>query len=176
MTQISKEYATALFQLAQECGSEEAYRQALVQIDAVFDENPAYSDLLSSPGIPKSERCESIKTVFGTEVPEQILSFLMLLCEQEQIHAFHAICEDFSVLTDNRAEILRAEVYSAVPLTEEEKVLLGQKLEAKSGKSVTMHFEVDPGLLGGIKVVFDDRVIDGTLKRRLYEMKEVMNR
>ena len=61
---MSKEYGTALFSLALECGREQAYAEALDQVEAAFSENPAYFDFLSAPNIPMSERLAAIGQSF----------------------------------------------------------------------------------------------------------------
>ena len=72
-----------------------------------------------------------------------------------------------------RHRVVRARVTSAVPLTEGEKNALRLKLE-KDGGTVTLDCVVDPEIMGGVIVETEDRVIDGSLRHRLREMKDVM--
>ena len=65
---------------------------------------------------------------------------------------------------------------SAVALTEGEKTTLIEKLSRKFGRTIHLECAVDPSLLGGLVVNVDGKVIDGSLKHRLQEIKEVMNR
>ena len=62
-----------------------------------------------------------------------------------------------------------------MPLKEAETVALRAKLEKKLSKTVIMQFRVDPELIGGIRVEVDGRVIDGSIRNKLDEIKEVMN-
>jgi F-type H+-transporting ATPase subunit delta len=66
-------------------------------------------------------------------------------------------------------------VTSAVPLTEAEQEALRTKLEKRFGRKMLLKCEVDPSLLGGIRVETEGRVLDGSLRARLQEMKEVMD-
>ena len=66
-------------------------------------------------------------------------------------------------------------VTSAVPLKEAEAVALRAKLEKKLARKVTLQFRVNPELIGGIRVEADGRVIDGIIRNKLDEIKEVMN-
>ena len=79
MTEMSKEYGTALFALAKECDKTDEYKTALDTLLSVFSDNPEYTDFLASPSIPKSERNEAIEQAFSAYVPEHIVSFLQLL-------------------------------------------------------------------------------------------------
>ena len=76
MTQMSKEYATALFQLAAENHTESQILEALKTVSGVLKENPDYVDFLSSPGISKNERLDSVKAAFEGRIPEYVLSFV----------------------------------------------------------------------------------------------------
>jgi len=68
-----------------------------------------------------------------------------------------------------------AKVTSALELKEADAVALRQKLEQKFGRKVIMNFQVDPRLIGGIRVEIDGRVIDGSLRNKLDQIKDVMN-
>lgn len=66
-------------------------------------------------------------------------------------------------------------VTSAAELTEIQKSDLKNKLEKLSGNSVDMEFSVDTKLIGGIVVKMDDKLFDGSLKKRLQEIKEAID-
>ena len=72
--------------------------------------------------------------------------------------------------------IVAATITSVVPLTDDEKQRLVEKLEKTSGKKVAAKWEIDESILGGIVVEMDDKILDGSLKRRLHEVKEVMDK
>ncbi len=176
MTEIAKEYAEALFLLACEEGEEKEIMTALEETDTLFRETPELWELFSSPGIPQKERQEAIVTIFGDRLPTRVLSFLQLLCEKGRIRAFQSCVEEYRSLLRIRESVIRAKVVSAVPLTEDEKRELTRKLEKKSGKTVTLDCSTDPSLLGGVIVEMEGTVMDGSLRHRLREVKEVMNR
>ena len=67
-----------------------------------------------------------------------------------------------------------ATVTAAAGLTDEEKERLRRALERRSGHSVQLECRVDASLLGGVVVEMDGRVLDGSLRHRLHEIKEVM--
>lgn len=176
MTEVSKEYAAALFALACETGKEQAVMAALDTVLASLSENPEYMDFLASPAIPMSERLASVEAVFGASVPEYVSSFLGLLCEKGRIRSFADCVGEYRRLLHIRTSVTTAKVVSAVPLSAEELSALTEKLEKISGNTVIPECSVDPSLLGGVIVEMNGTVIDGSLRRRLREVKEVMNR
>ncbi len=175
MTEIAKEYAEALFLLACEEREEKEIMTALEDTAALFEETPQLVELFSSPAVSLKERQEAITEIFEDRLPTHALSFLRLLCEKGRIHAFVSCVEEYRRLLRIQESVISAKVVSAVPLTEEEKLALTRNLEKKSGKTVTLDCSTDPSLLGGVIVEMDGVVMDGSLRHRLREVKDVMN-
>ncbi len=174
MTQIAKEYAEALFSLATETQSEQAVGEALALVARCFADEPDYTVLLSSPRLSRQEREALLVRAFGAAVPETVLSFVCLLCRAGHIDRLQECAAEYDSLYRLRSRTVRADIISAVPLTEAEKTALLEKLQKKSGCTVTAAYTVDPALLGGLVVRMGDTLIDGSLKQQLKEMKEVI--
>ena len=175
MTEIAKEYGTALFMLACEENEKKSYEEALEVIRSTFLEYPQYEELLSSPSIPLKERLSVIEQTFSDTVPEHVLSYLELLCEKGRMPCFMDSVDEYKALLDASEHISNAKITSAVELTAAEKQKLINKLELMEKGKVCAEFFVDTTLLGGLIVEVDGRIIDGSLRHRLHEVKEVMN-
>jgi len=170
MTQIEKEYAAALFMLAAENGCEKEISGSLAQVSEIFSANPEYTEILSSPAVPGKERIYALEQALGSAVPEYVLSFLSLLCERRRIGSFEGCREEYDKLLRESEKRSTAYVTSAAELTD-----LKNKFEKLSGNSVDMEFSVDTKLIGGIVVKMDDKLFDGSLKKRLQEIKEAID-
>ncbi len=175
MTETAKEYAAALFLLARESGLETAFADALTAAKAQLDENPAYIDMLASPVIPKSERMNALKAAFADILPDEVLVFIQLLCQNGHIRSFHACYDAYMEAYRDMQKISVAHITSAAPLSETERESLVQTLCAQSGHTVRAEYTVNPALIGGITVEIDGKVLDGSLKNRLRELKEVIS-
>ena len=174
MNEISREYASALFALARENSAEEEYARGLAAISAALREAPEYVEFLSSHAIPKEERISALFAVFSGRVPMHVLSFLSLLCEKGRVREFPECVEAYEAYLREWKQTSVACVTSAVALTEEEKKKLLTKLESICGHAVTAEYRIDESLMGGISVAVDGKVIDGSLRHRLQEVKEVI--
>ncbi|MBQ8752628.1 MAG: ATP synthase F1 subunit delta [Clostridia bacterium] len=175
MAQIDKEYAEALFTLAQEEGLEKETAEALSLIGALLEEYPAYRELLASPAMHRKERTGLLTEAFAGHVPESVFSFTCLLCERGHIRRFADCAGEYTALYRAAQELSVAEVTSAVALTETQKAALTAKLEKQCGHRVAVTYTEDPSLLGGVVVGMDGKVWDGSLIHRLRDMKEVMD-
>lgn len=176
MAQISNEYAEALFALALEAGQVREYSEALDIVLNLMNENPEYLDFLASPDIPRQERVDAVENVFGGSIPETVVSFLCLLCDRGRIHTLKDCISDYKKLSDAADGVSTAEVISAVELAENEKAALKSKLEALCGHKIELDCSVDESLIGGVKVTVDGKVIDGSVKQKLHELKGAMYR
>ena len=176
MTQTNKEYATALFSLATENNAVEEYEKALLEVSDIFKENPDYIKFLESPAIPLSERISLIDKTFGSAYTENLVSFIKVLCENGHIAGICNCVEAFCDLVRIYKNRTIATVYYVEPLTSKQKTALIEKLQKISGKTIEPEFIKDEGLIGGIKIQIDDKIIDGSIKNRLNKTKGVISK
>lgn len=176
MKNLSKEFALALFMLAKEEDREHEYFDALKLISDVIQENPAYMDFLSSPRIKREERGASLKEAFAEYVPAHVISFLQLLGDEGQADNLLDCISEFRLLMLQDSKISEAVITSAVELTDSEKEKLKDKLTEMSGHPVEMEYQIDETILGGMIVRIDGNIIDGSLRSRLKEMKDVIGK
>lgn len=170
-----KEYAVAMFALGVEsdiCGE---LNEGLALMHEVFEQTPEMYAYLDSPGIPLSERLGTIHAAFDESVPEYAVSMLCLICEHGDIEVFPDIASEYEKLYKASLQVSRAYITSAVELTEDEKERLRKQLAKKANRKIEMYFEINPKLLGGLIVEMDGTIIDGSLRRRLKNLKEVMD-
>ncbi len=176
MTETSKEYAEALFALALEEGITEEISESLKVVLSQFRANPMYVDFLASPNIPVRDRVNAVEEAFGDSVHEYVVSFLKLLCSKDSIRCVYKAIYDYDELFRESNGVAKARVISAVPLKSDEKERLKAKLESICGKKVEMECIHSSSVLGGIVVYVDGRVLDGSLRRRLHDLKEVIEK
>lgn len=174
MKQTSKAYAQALFSIAMEQNKVAEFAENLEIIEKILTENPDYLDYLQTPALPLSERLCAISDAFSKEMPEEIVSYLKLLCENGHIFALKNSITEFYKLEMAVSNTVTVTVSSNIPLTEEQKEKLIHKLEAKYRKQMNPIYKLDTSLLGGIRIEMEDQVIDGSVAKRLQSLKEVI--
>lgn len=174
MTEISKEYAAAVFELAKEMSVEKDFLAALSLVESELAAEPEYSLLLSSPNIPILERQRLIEQAFADKIPEYVLSFIELLCENGHIQLFSDCVNEYEKMYKALSSVSSARIVSAIELSDKEKTALIGKLEKLTGNTVAAEYEINESIIGGVIVYIDDRVIDGSIRHRLQEVKEVI--
>lgn len=176
MIATGNNYAEALFMLATEENSLEEFSESLESVSNAFSQNPDYIRFLQSPNIPKNERISALGEAFGGRINAHILSFLQLLCEHGKMADFTECRDQFEKLKKWAQNTATATVHSAVELSDSQKSALKEALEKQSGKSVVLQTQVDKSLLGGLVVEMDGKLLDGSIKRNLADIKEVISR
>ena len=175
MTTTSREYAGALFELAVQEGNIQETSEGLETVVSALLQMPEYRALLASPAISKKERLAALDETFRGKIPDILLAILRMMVSRGHISALTGMARDYDELARGYQGESMAIVTSAVPLKEAETVALRAKLEKKLGRKVTLQCREDPELIGGIRVEVDGCVIDGSIRNKLDEIKEVMN-
>ena len=171
MTETARMYGGSLYELAAEEGLDE---RVLAELDAavgLLRQNPDYLRLLSTPSIPKHERCALLDEAFRGQVHPYVLNFLKLLCENGTLRELSGCARAYRVRYNEAHGILEAAAVCAVPLTEAQIRQLHQKLEAVTGKSISLSTRVDPSVLGGIRLELEGTQLDGTVQSRLASLR-----
>ena len=167
MTQVAVTYAQALYDLAKDEGLGKSILEELTVLKDVFAETPQYSKLLSAPDIPKQERCAVLDEAFRGNVDPYVLNFMKILTEKGYIRQFPDCCDAYRSFYNTDNGILVVKALSAVGLSEAQKRKLTEKLTATTGKQIDLQCGVDPAMLGGLRLNYDGRQVDGTVKTRL---------
>ena len=175
MIQTEREYAEALFTLAVEENAVEEFLDSLVTLKQLFDENPDYIEFLNSPAIPLGERTASIDEAFDGKMPQYVVSFIKVLCENGKMRTILLCINEFETLARAFSNRAIATVYSAVELSDEQKDAVCKKLETLTNKRIDPIYIIDESLIGGMKIEVDGKTFDGSIKHRLGEIKDVMN-
>lgn len=176
MTQTDREYAEALFMLATEDSDPQKYLDELTEVRNLTQENPDYIEFLASPAIPLQERLTAIDQAFEGRLSEYTVSFLKLLCENGRIRDLYGCIDEYERLTRELSNRAVANVVSAIALSDEQKKKICQKLETLTGKGIDATYTVDESLIGGMKIEIEGKTYDGSIKRRLSDVKDVIIR
>jgi len=167
MTERARIYGGSLYDLAAEENLTETIKDQLLAIKAIFRENPEYTRLLAEPAIKKAERLGLIDKAFGESCEKYLINFIKLLCERNLLGEFEGCCDTFVKRFNADHNIAEAVVTTAVRLDDAQLKALKAKLEARSGKSVSLTQKLDPKVLAGIKVELEGVQLDGTVSGRL---------
>ncbi len=169
---VSKVYGDALFEAAIESGQVDTLLEETSALIPIFKENSQLEGLLNNPQILKRERLTILEEIFSKQVSKELMSFLTIIVDKDRQKEMIPILEYFVQRIKEYKKIGVALVSSAVELKPQQKSDLEKKLlETTSYVVFEMEYLIDPTLVGGLVIRIGDRVIDSSVKTRLYNLK-----
>lgn len=174
MTQIGVNYGTALYELAEGENLTAAILEQLQVLDESFHSAPEFLRLLATPNLSKEERCRIVDESFRKKVHPYVLNFLKILTEKGYPRYFSDCRTAYEDRYNQDNGILPVQAVTAVPLTGEQRRKLTGKLEAITGKTVKLENRTDPACLGGVRLQYDGKQVDGTVKNRLDTIGDIL--
>ncbi len=162
----TKEYAKALFLLAEERGAMQAILSDLDTVCEAVKDAPDYISLLDSPALSGEEKDALIDEAFAS-VDGDLRSFLKILCKKHALYTLPRSADVYRALCDEAMGIIRAEAITAVALSDAQRARLTERLEAQTQKKVILENTVDASVLGGVKLRFMGKQLDASLRSRL---------
>ena len=174
MTQVGNVYGEALYDLARSEALEDQILSQITVLDESFRQEPQFLRLLAAPSLSKEERCAVLDRSFREKVHPYVLNFLKLLTQKGYSRHFHDCCEAYRQHYNLDHGILPVTAVSAMALSQSQKDKLTAKLEALTGKSIQLINRVDPECLGGIRLDYDGKRVDGTVAHRLESVRSML--
>ena len=166
---IARPYAEAAFRLAREQNALPAWSDALVLINAVVAD-AQIAVLIDDPNVGIAQLEGVIIGAIGKHLSGEARNFVQMLVQNRRLGLIVQICDMFEALRREQEGVMEATVVSALPLTDGQLQPLVASLEKKYGRKITAKVELDPQLIGGLKIMVGDKVIDATVRGRLDAM------
>ena len=165
---IARPYAQALFEAS---GVDIAGATSWLDKLAAVAANPQFQQFAENPGVTSTQVFDVISSVAGAVLPVEAKNFLQTVIENGRIGALPEIASQFRVLKNTRRGSSDAIVYSAFPLEGDDLAELVAVLEKRFGRQLDVKVELEQALIGGVRVVVGDEVLDTSVKARLEQMK-----
>lgn len=169
---IKRRYAKSLFDLAVERGDIDGFDHDAEVILDLFGRIDDFVLLITNPIIPSIEKCALVEKVFKGEIKDDFIAFFDLTFRKGRSSEICGILEEFRSMVREFRRITRAEIIAAVEMTQTQVDGIKSKLSAKLGKTVEADVTVDPSVIGGVRIMVDGVVIDGTIRRQIDTMKK----
>ncbi len=168
---IARPYADALFKAQ---GSDLATTAVWLDRLAAVAENAQLLQFADSPKVDVAQVFDVMADVASKDnglLPEAARNFLRIVIENGRLSALPEIASQFRSLKNAAGGTTDAVVFSAFPMDEQALSEVAAALEQRFGRKLDVKVELDPSLIGGIRAVVGDEVLDTSVKARLEQMK-----
>lgn len=172
MKSATRQYATALADIATAQRVADAVTQQLTGFGALYAESGELRNFLSSPAVKREAKHRVIEKLLSRVGGSKVVrNFLFVVIDHQRTHLLPEIIAAVQEEIKQREGITEAQVSSAVELSKAQKAEMEFTLEQLTGKRVEAKFSLEPSLLGGAVVRLGDTVYDGSLRSRLDNLR-----
>lgn len=171
---ISRNYAEALFAAGERTGDTERFAGLLEAVAGAIEVDDRIRVALDSPRVPKGVKQRMLQQALARRAPEPFIRFLGAVVRRGRQGILAGISREYHALLDQKLNRVHAGVVMA---RKPDKKLLNEitrRLSAAVGKEVVPHLREDPRILGGMIVRIGDRVMDGSMRRKMVQLRQRM--
>lgn len=170
MNDIVKEYGAGLYELAAEEGIEADMLAELRALTPLFSRE--YVRLLIDPATPKAERVALVSDALGGRASEYVVNFVKLMTERGLATEITDCFAEYERLYYQTSGIVRVTAESPLELTDAQKARLSEKLASHLGSPVEVTYAVNRSLIGGMRLSYDNKLIDDSVSYKLKMLAE----
>lgn len=166
---IVRPYAVAAFKLAKEKNTLTHWSEMLGFAAAVAAD-PDMQAYIEDPEVTGAELEKVFLDIVGSKLDEAGKNMIRLLVEYDRLGLLPEVATAFEELKAQDEGVLEAEITTAAKPSDAEVKALVKRLESKFGKKIEANVKVDPEIIGGVKIIVGDTVIDASVRGQLQEL------
>ena len=169
-----KRYAQALFAIAVETGSQEAWLDELRLAREALDD-PTVAMYLGTPRVLTDAKLDIVAQLLEGREP-MVANLVGLLVSRQGTGLLGAVMDEYSELLNQSLGRARATVTTATPLSDEQRARLRESLGVMLDREIVVEANEDPEIIGGVVVRVGDQIIDGSVRTRLVALRQRLER
>jgi len=173
-TSVAANYAATLLELGAREGLQESYGDWLAELATLYREEPDVRRFIETPRISLADKRRVVRGALESRCDPTFLRFLLVTLEKRRLGLLPEISLAFEGLLDRKLDRVRASVTLAIEPDEELRRLIGTALTRLLGSEVILTLRKDEKILGGLVARVEDRVMDGSLRRRFRDLRRSM--
>lgn len=168
-------YATALYELAHDSGALDEVAGDLARLGALIGDSRDLRHLIASPLIPRAAQAKAMAAIVAqAKLGTLARRFVGVIAGNRRLAGLPAFIAAFEALLAQRRGELAAEVTSAVPLSQSQINAISASIPGATGRKVRLVLNVDPKLIGGLRVKIGSRLVDASIAAKLSRLQLAM--
>ena len=170
MKELAQNYASALLSIAIDDNKVIDYQKEVKELRKIIRDNEDFVLLLDSRFLSIEERMNNAEKILKGFSPD-VVNFIKIIIKHNRVSYLEDILEAFNSLCNENQDIVEGLIYSAFPLDESTLLKVKKKISQIENHEVDLIPRIDPSLIGGVKVVINSHVYDGSIKNQLEKMQ-----
>ncbi len=170
-SRVAARYATSLFDLASEQNILDNVMDDAQGFISVCLENHDFDLMLKSPIIHSDTKMDVMNKIFEKGFQKTTMAFIKIVLKKNRSFVLRLIFQQFSELYRAHKGIVQATMYTAMPVGDNIKAQIGTFLKNQTQKTVELESSVDPDLLGGFVLRYEDKLLDASVSTQLKTLR-----
>ena len=172
---ISKTYGDALLEIAKEEKKVDLLLEEVTAVMEILKDNPEFSKLMNNPRISVDEKQTVMSNVFEGRISKELMGFFSMIVNKGRYDHIDEILTYFQDEVKKIKGIGVAYVTTPIELSDTQKKSVEKRLLDTAGfKQMEMHYDIDPTLVGGLRIRIGDRVVDSSIHTKILKMQQDM--
>ncbi len=172
---VAKRYAVALFDAAVKQDVTEQVHDDMTSFVDLLIQNRDFTGFLKSPEILKEAKKQLVVDVLSDRSAGLFVKFILLLIDKKRLKHILEIADAYRQLFEQLQGILEAKVVTAIPLDADLEQRTVEMLELETGKTIRLSKTVDAEIVGGMIIIIEDEIIDGSIRHQLDKIKKSLS-
>lgn len=168
---IARNYSEALFDLGERLGATDRFADLMAGLAAAIAADRRIRVALESPRVPRHAKERVLESALADVAPAEFLRFLAAVIKRGRQHLLPQIEEQYGNLVDAKHNRIHVGVTMARTPDEALRTEVVSRLREATGKEIIPHFREDPAILGGVILRLGDRILDGSVRRRMMRLR-----
>ncbi len=170
---VATTYAEALYQAAEEAGAVDEVASQVAEFARAWRETPDLRNVLDNPEVDRRAK-KAVVTALTEEAHPVVGNFLQVLVDRSRLSEFPEIARALEERVAQAEDRLEVEAITAVPLPEDLRRRIIERVQRTTGATVDLTESVDPSIVGGLVLRVGGIVVDGSVRHRLEELSQSM--
>ena len=171
-SKVAERYAKSLLEMATEDNAVAVVEGDFQTVKQAIAGSRDLQSFLATPIIDDHRKERILTEIFAGKVSPLVERFIALMARKGRSSQLPDIVEAFEDLLDRMRAITPARITTAVALDPEQRSRIEQQLSKMSGRTLRAEYQIDPTLIGGFQALFEDRMIDGSIRHQLDRLRE----
>ena len=170
---IARPYAEAAFRLADDVGKLAEWSATLAMLEQVAD-NERVRAAMADPNLSSAKVAGLFISILSGKLSGDAENFVRVMAENRRLALLGEVRAQYEALKNAREGVIEADVQSAFELTDVQLAELVSALEKRTGRKVKAQVRLDKSLIGGVRIVMGDKVIDGSARAQLGALESAL--
>ena len=174
--QLIKKYALSLYQIGQKQDALDEIQEGVRLVSSLYKSSSTFRYFLLTKKIANSDKRKILLDILKGSCSRYVLELIFIIIDKRDIKSLEAVIDRFFLAVNNESDIIPVRIITSSALDNNEIQTLIQNIESKLDKKIRAKNEVDPNIIGGVKLMIGNKVVDGSISYQLRKIKYTLEK